>query len=428
MAAMATLDPKLQRQFALDVVTKLREALFEAYWAGGCVRDRLLSQTPKDYDVATDATPEETRQVFGERRTLAVGAAFGVIVVLGPQGAGQIDVATFREDAGYSDGRRPDAVIFSTPQLDALRRDFTINGLFFDPLREQVIDYVGGQADLAAGIVRAIGEPRERFAEDKLRMLRAVRFAAAFGFDLEPETAAAIGEMASQVTVVSPERIAAEMSRMLVHESRARAVRLLAEAGLLAVVLPELPPLKTEPTRDDYGWRETLLALERLVEPTFPLALAALLCGFVNDFHAVQPIVRRWKLSNRDAEQCCWLVAHTGALAGARTANWPRLQRLLAGELAEDLLALDEARAVAAGASLDDIAWCREIVARPRHEWDPPPLISGDDLLALGIPPGKVYQYLLEQVRDAQLEARVATPAEAIALARSLYDAGSGNR
>ncbi|MCR4411750.1 MAG: CCA tRNA nucleotidyltransferase, partial [Thermoguttaceae bacterium] len=173
---MSNLKPQSPRQFAEEVVRRLRAAGFLAYWAGGCVRDQLMGLDPKDYDVATSAVPEQVRQVFGRRRTVAVGAAFGVITVVGPPGAGQIEVATFRSDRTYSDGRHPDEVVFSSPEEDAARRDFTINGLFYDPVAQEVIDYVGGRDDLARRLLRAIGDPRQRFAEDKLRLLRAVRF------------------------------------------------------------------------------------------------------------------------------------------------------------------------------------------------------------------------------------------------------------
>src|SRR5262249_1299501 len=173
---MSKLDPQKQREFAVEVVRQLRDHGFQAYWAGGCVRDHLLERTPKDYDVATSAHPEEIRSVFSHRKTLSIGAAFGVMTVLGPRAAGQIEVGTFRQDVSYSDGRHPDKIAFSSPEEDAQRRDFTINGMFYDPLVEQVIDYVGGEADLKLGVIRAIGNAHERFTEDKLRMLRAVRF------------------------------------------------------------------------------------------------------------------------------------------------------------------------------------------------------------------------------------------------------------
>ena len=211
-------DPEQARQFALEVVSRLRAAGYQAFWAGGCVRDELLGRIPVDYDVATSAKPDEVRGVFGRRRTLAIGAAFGVITVLGPRDqadgglreAGQIEVATFRTDAAYTDGRHPAGVTFSSPEEDAQRRDFTINGLFLDPVTGEVHDYVGGREDLKAGVVRAIGVPAMRFGEDHLRMLRAVRFAAGFAFALDGETRAAIEKMTHLVTTVSPERIAAE--------------------------------------------------------------------------------------------------------------------------------------------------------------------------------------------------------------------------
>ena len=194
---MPMLVPEEQRRFAVEVVRRLRGAGFDAYWAGGCVRDQLLGRTPKDYDVATSATPEQVRELFGHRRTLAIGAAFGVAAVIGPKGSGTVEVTTFRRDAAYSDGRHPDSVTFSSAQEDAARRDFTINGLFYDPIERRVIDFVGGQEDLAAKRIRAIGYARDRFAEDKLRMLRAVRFTAAFAFTLDTDTWAAIAEMAA---------------------------------------------------------------------------------------------------------------------------------------------------------------------------------------------------------------------------------------
>src|SRR5262245_29980401 len=266
-------DSQRQREFALEIAQKLRTAGFEALWAGGCVRDQLLGITPKDSDVATSAKPDEIRDLFGRRRTLPIGASFGVIMVLGPRDAGQIEVATFRKDAAYSDGRHPDAVTFSDAEHDAQRRDFTINGLFFDPLAEQVIDYVGGQQDLARRVIRAIGDPLARIAEDKLRMLRAARFAARFDFALDAGTLAAIRQQAAELVIVSAERVAAELRLILTHASRAAGVQLLADTNLLEVVLPEAAPLlqSREP------WTRCVNNLALLHAPTFAMALAALL-------------------------------------------------------------------------------------------------------------------------------------------------------
>ena len=203
-------DSSHQREFALEIAKRLRTAGFESLWAGGCVRDELLGIPPKDYDIATSATPDQIRDLFGRRRTLPIGAAFGVVTVLGPRTAGQIEVATFRTDAAYSDGRHPDSVSFTTAEHDAQRRDFTINGLFYDPIAETVVDYVGGQNDLNLRTIRAIGDPRLRIGEDKLRMLRAIRFAAAFDFTIDPATFAAIQQMAGEILTVSAERIGME--------------------------------------------------------------------------------------------------------------------------------------------------------------------------------------------------------------------------
>jgi len=234
-----TEDPR--RRFAVDVVRRLRQEGHAALWAGGCVRDQWLGKLPKDYDVASTATPDEVIQIFGRRRTVAVGASFGVVMVLGAdKAAGQIEVATFRSDGEYLDGRRPSSVSFCRPEEDAHRRDFTINGMFFDPLEEKIIDYVRGLEDLAAGIVRAIGDPVARFTEDKLRMLRAVRFTATFGFALDAATAAAVHQLRHQICQVSEERITQELKRMLSHSSRALSFELLNQTQLLAEILPEL--------------------------------------------------------------------------------------------------------------------------------------------------------------------------------------------
>ncbi len=413
---MSVPDPAIQRRFALEVVEKLRAAGYEALWAGGCVRDQLLGRTPKDYDVATNALPPQIRELFGPRRTLALGAAFGVITVLGPRGAGQIEVATFRRDAAYTDGRHPDQVTFSDAREDALRRDFTINGLFFDPAAERVIDYVGGQADLAAQRLRAIGDPQERFQEDKLRLLRAVRFAAGFGFEIEETTFTAVCHMAPQIRVVSAERIAAEMRRMLTDSHRARAVRLLLETDLAAAILPEIV-LKSEVDRSQLEL--TLSAMSSLLEPGFPLALATLIPGQVGP-NGVQAIGKRWRLANKEIERAAWLVEHRAWLRDAPSKPWSTIQRVLVSEGIVDLLAMSEAMLRASSSDAADVAWCREALKRPREELDPPPLLTGDDLLRHGVPRGPAYRRLLDRIRDAQLDGEIRSPGEALALTDGL--------
>lgn len=408
-----------QREFAVHVVEELRRHGHTAYWAGGCVRDQIMGRTPWDYDVATDAKPEEIRDVFGRRRTLAIGAAFGVITVVGPKEAGQVEVTTFRRDAAYSDGRHPDSVSFSSPEEDARRRDFTINGMFFDPLADEIIDFVGGEQDLKAGLLRAIGEPRERLAEDKLRMLRGVRFATIFNFELEPNTKQAICEMAAEVTVVSPERIAVEIEIVLEHEHRARGVRLLEETGLLAAVLPEVgvQPLGCADTL-----KRELQLLERLREPTFALALAVLLHA-AGQAEIAETVGRRWRLPRHVFDRAGWLLEHWGALRGARQMPWSRLQRLLIGDGIVELLGLHDALAELGDVDPADVAYCRERLALPPHELNPPPLVGGSDLIELGVPRGKLYARLLHQLRDAQLDGQIQMKDEGIEMAKRLWQA-----
>ena len=408
-----------QRAFAFEIAQKLRAAGFESIWAGGCVRDELLGLVPKDYDVATNATPEQIRDLFGRRRTLPIGAAFGVVSVLGPRAAGQIDVATFRSDDAYSDGRHPDSVTFTDAQHDALRRDFTINGLFFDPIANQVIDYVGGQDDIKRRIIRAIGDPRSRLREDKLRMLRAVRFAAAFEFTIEPDTLRAIQEMAGHINTVSAERIGMEIRRMLTHPNRAVALRLLRESNLLRHVLPEVAALPSE------AFDDTAHTLAVLRDPTLSLALAALLSReqgagsgepeiVLPTPHSPLPttIGRRLRYTNKEIERTAWLLANVQNIADAPQLPWPRLQRLLTHDGAPELVALCEA---INGPADPALAFCRERLTWPPERLNPPPLVDGSDLIAHGLKPGKQFSALLEQIRDAQLNGEVHTRDEALA-------------
>ena len=407
-----TTDSASPRQFALEVVRRLRAADFEAYWAGGCVRDGLLGQEPKDYDVATNATPDQIRDVFGRHRTLALGAAFGVITVLGPRPAGQVEVATFRQDVGYSDGRHPDSVRFSSAREDAQRRDFTVNGLFYDPVAQRVIDYVGGQEDLDRRVIRAVGDPVERFTEDKLRMLRAVRFSAAYEFRLEAKTLEAIRRMASEITVVSPERISTEMQRILVDGNRATGMRLLFETGLAAAILPEVVS-SDEKLRE--GFERSLRVIDRFNGPGFSLVLAGLLHNR-GDAADAEKVCRRWRLSNRQTDRVTWLVENHVALQGAQTKRWSKLQKVLVTDGIDDLLALSEAECQVSEVDTRDIDWCRSLLERSAENLDPPPLLTGDDLISHGVVPGPNYGILLQRVRDAQLDEEVRSREEALAL------------
>lgn len=428
-----------RRAFARDVVARLREAGHQALWAGGCVRDLLLGKTPEDYDVATDARPEEVIRLFP--RTVPVGASFGVVIVRGPRDAGQVEVATFRRDGRYEDGRHPESVSFSSPEEDASRRDFTINGMFYDPLTDQVIDYVGGRLDLERKVIRAIGDPATRFTEDKLRLLRAVRFSARLGFSLDSGTRRAMEAMAGEVLTVSAERIAQELRKMLTHPSRSGAMRLGEETGLLSVVLPPVPRMKgleqSKPVLPGGDlWDHTLLVLDHLPgESSFPLAFAALLhdAGKPDSkglkdgrvcFHnhetvgrqITEELSRSLKLANIERDRACWLVENHQALGNAKSLRESRLKRILSEPGVEELLALHRADALASTGDTSQVDYCEWYLRnQPQGPVNPPPLLSGHDLQKrLGLAPGPHFKMLLEAVREAQLDRIISSKAEAL--------------
>ena len=399
---MTKILPDKAREFAVSVVEQLQRADYQAYWAGGCVRDKFLGLEPKDYDVATNALPDQIQEVFGRRKTLAIGASFGVITVLGPPSAGQIDVATFRQDAQYSDGRHPDHVTFTSAQEDASRRDFTINGMFFDPLKDQVIDHVDGQVDLEQKVIRAIGDPQLRFSEDKLRILRAVRFAATLDFQIEAETRSAVEQFANQLQVVSAERITAEMERMLTHANRQLAVQLLEEIGLLAIIFPE----------GDYGSSDfaarlevALQGLAHLKTSDFATALALLWSQLVSTASRdeAEAMTRRLKLSNPQIKSILWMLDQEPQIVAADKIEWPTLQRILVDPRIENLLDLAAARRQAEQGSISGIEHCRQQLQLPPADLDPPQLLSGNDLQEQGLAAGPLFREILKQVRDAQL-------------------------
>ena len=401
------------------MVRKLRAAGHTALFAGGCVRDLLLGRAAKDFDVATTARPEQVRSLFGQKRTLAVGASFGVIIVLGPRDAGQVEVATFRTEGPYHDGRHPASVAFSTPEDDARRRDFTINGMFYDPIDGRVLDFVGGEDDLVKKVIRAIGDPLERMTEDKLRMLRAVRFAATLDFELEAVTASAVRDMATQLVVVSAERIAQELKKMLLDDRRRRAVELAEHVALRSVILPELDPHARDPVEYD----RTLRMLELLQKPAFELALAAWL-HFLPEA-VVYDICRRLKLSNDECDRTTWLVRHQLDLADAHLQPLARLKRTLAHADRDNLIGLLRVRLLASGSDLRPVLFCDEYLSRtPQTVINPAPLISGDDLKSLGLAPGPAFKSLLDAIRDAQLNDQISTREQAIELARGLASGG----
>jgi len=413
-------DPQKTRDFAITVVKQLQGAGYQALWAGGCVRDELLGRQPTDYDVATDATPDQIRLVFGRRRTLSIGAAFGVIIVIGPKDAGQVDVATFRKDAEYSDGRRPDSVAFSSPEEDALRRDFTINGLFRDPIDDKIIDFVAGLDDLKQGVLRAIGDPYQRIAEDKLRMLRAIRFATTTGFELDLATLRAIQSQPENILVVSWERISIEMRRMLVHPNRASGLRLLRGSGLLFHILPLTQSLVAEQDNAPSRWDVALQVLDRLDSPKLPQVLTALLREVDSNNRPLTKqlasVCRQWKLPNDETDRTVWFVKHLDEILNATSVPWPTIQRILVAPGAADLLLLAESVSNVCNMGATSVEFCREKLALPAAILNPTPLINGNDLIKHGIPSGRAFSDLLRAARDAQLEGHIHNQQQALAL------------
>jgi poly(A) polymerase len=452
------------KDFAISIVRTLRERNHQAYLVGGCVRDLLLGREPADYDVATDATPEEVMRIFPE--TYAVGAQFGVVLVPLPERDVAIDVtcndvtcyvspktnvvevATFRSDIGYSDGRHPDQVRFSKdPREDVERRDFTINGLLLDPVTNEVLDFVGGRKDLEAGIIRAIGDPDRRFAEDKLRMLRAVRFAARFGYTIEPGTFQAIQKTASQIDQVSRERVRDELSRMLIEGHARQAFLLLDESGLLHQVLPEIEAMKEveqppqfHPEGDVFV--HTLLLLERLPHPCpITLAWGALLhdVGKPATFRAApdrirfdghvdvgvkiaEEICRRLRFSNDDTDQILALVDNHMRFAHVQQMKESTFKRFVRMPRFDEHLQLHRMDCEASHGNLTSYNFTREKMASmPPAAMRPVPLITGDDLIAIGYRPGPQFTKILSAVEDGQLEGRLKTKNEAVAFVGSKF-------
>jgi poly(A) polymerase len=426
-------DTESCREFALDVVKRLQYAGYVALWAGGCVRDLILGQTPADYDVATNATPDQVMAAL-PYRALTVGISFGVVRVRHPRSSGvEVEIATFRSDGAYVDGRRPESVVFSSAELDAARRDFTINGMFLDPRTGEVIDYVGGQADLRNHLLRAIGEPQARLREDRLRVLRAIRLAARFQLQIEPDTLAALRAMSGSVESVSRERIAQELRRMLVHASRAQAMALALDIGLVAAILPDLLLMKGmfqgKPIQPEGDlWDHAMLVLKLLPSnPSFTLAFAALLHDVgkprTRQFHAggysfhhhekvgariSEKLCRDLKLSNVERERITWLVEFHQYLGEAKKLRESKLKRILAEPGIEDLLALHRADALASTGNTEHVDYCEYYLqTEPAGPINPPPLITGHDLVRHGLQPGAHFASILEQVREAQLEGQI---------------------
>jgi poly(A) polymerase len=424
-----------RRALATDIVRRLRAAGHEAYFAGGCVRDQLLGREPLDYDVATSASPDTVRALFPH--TVPVGAQFGVILVIEKDQS--FEVATFRSDDAYVDGRRPSGVHFGSAREDALRRDFTMNALLLDPLTGQVTDFVGGEQDLRAGVLRAIGDAKARIAEDRLRMLRAVRFAARLGFVIEPATHAAIVAAAPTITDIAAERIGDEIVMILTEGGARRGFELLAETGLLEPVLPEVAALRGVAQPADYHpegdvWVHTLLLLGQLPPATSEtLALGALLHDIAKPCcvgehnsritfygHSSRgaemavAICQRLRRSRTTWERVHYLVHNHLRLVQAPNMRLATLKRMFREEGFAELLALARIDALASNRDLQYVEFCQRRRDELAHEdIRPPRLLSGEDLMALGYAPGRAMGDILHALEEAQLEGQITTAEEA---------------
>jgi poly(A) polymerase len=427
---------------AAEIVRALRKAGHQAFFAGGCVRDRIRGVAPKDFDVATSARPEQVQALFP--RTVPVGVQFGVILVL--HEGHSFELATFRSEGGYEDGRRPTEVAFSTVEEDAKRRDFTVNGLYFDVDTGKTLDFVEGQKDLAAKVIRTIGEPDDRFLEDHLRLLRAVRFAVQLGFEIEPKTFEAVRRHAGKITRVSAERIRDELSKTLTSPNPGRGVRLLDETGLLPHILPEVElmkgveqPMQYHPEGDVYV--HTLMLMDGLSNAPIELAMGALLHDVAKPqtfvrapdrirFHGhdrlgaemSKAICKRLTFSNDQTELIADLVAEHLKFKDAFAMKVSTLKRFLSIPRFDLHLELHRLDCLASHGKLDAYAFCKQKYEELQKEPPPPlKLVTGEDLIKLGYSPGPEFSQMLRTVEDAILEGTVRTKDEGLALVKQQF-------
>ncbi|MBU6409864.1 MAG: CCA tRNA nucleotidyltransferase [Verrucomicrobia bacterium] len=430
------------RKTAIEIIRRLQKAGFTAFWVGGCVRDFLLGRQPQDFDIATEARPEQIEGLVAQ--TIAVGRKFGVMVVV--EGGHNFQVATFRAEAEYADGRRPGRVTFADARADALRRDFTINGLFYDPLSKRTYDWVGGAVDLKAGIIRTIGVPEERFAEDHLRLLRAVRFAAQLNFQIEPHVSAAIQSLAPRIQAISAERVRDELLKLFAPPHAARGLALLRNSGLLEYILPELAATISCEQSPDYHPEGVVFEHIRLMLEKLPkscpesLPWAVLLHDIAKPVTATRDaqtgaihfyghekvgavmageILRRLRFPRRQMDEIVVCVKNHMQFKDAREMRKATLRRLLLRETFPTELELHRLDCLASHGSLEIydflVEQAEELKKKPAIR---PPLLTGRDLIALGMTPGPALGALLNDVREKQLAEELKTRREARAWAK----------
>jgi putative nucleotidyltransferase with HDIG domain len=427
---------------AVAIVKRLREEGYESYLAGGCVRDFLLNKTPQDYDIVTSAKPEDVQRIFP--RTIPVGAQFGVVLVV--LNGDSFEVASFRFDGPYLDGRRPSQVRYGTLQEDIMRRDFTINGMVYDPIENRVVDLVEGKKDLERRCIRAIGNPRERFEEDRLRVVRAIRFAASLNFAIDSVTFDAIKQSAATITQISWERIGEEITRILTEGGARRGFELLDETGLLKILLPEIERMKGVEQSPDHHpegdvFKHTLLTLTHLETPTETLAYGCLLhdVGKPVCFHQeagritfyghtdrgaemAEAILKRLKRGRAAWERVAYLVKNHLRHTQAPKMRLSTLKRFLREEGIDELLELARIDALSSSGDLQHYRFCQERLSEMQEEEiRPEPLLRGKDLIGMGYIPGPIFAEILQRVEDAQLGGELTSRQEAVDWVKKNY-------
>jgi poly(A) polymerase len=435
-----------KENLALLIVNRLRAAGFSAYLAGGCVRDRILGLKAKDYDIATDARPESVAGLFNH--TLAVGAKFGVMLVI--VGGEQFEVATFRAEAGYTDGRRPSAIRFGSLEEDVKRRDFTIGGMYLDPETGKIIDLVGGMRDLRAGRIRAIGDPELRFAEDHLRMLRAIRFAARLNFSVDPATWFGIQRSAPKIVQIAPERVGEELTMIMTQGGAARGLDLLVDSGLAAVIIPEVLPLRGCPQPVNFHPEGDVYVHTRLMLSMLPRGCAETL-AFGALFHDIakpqtleieadgkmtyyghtdiggrvaEYVLQRLRRPRAVQLRVAYLVHNHLRMMMAPRMRPATLKRMLAEDGFAELLELSLLDTLSAGSQLGFYHFCRRaMTTMSMAEIRPPRLITGDDLITMGLEPSPIFKQILREVEDHQLDGTLTTQEEALRYVREHYHA-----
>ena len=425
------------RETATEIVRRLQGAGFAAFWVGGCVRDFLLGREPQDFDIATDAKPEQVEKLF--RKTIPVGKKFGVIIVV--EDGQQFQVATFRAEADYQDGRRPEKIVFANAEADASRRDFTVNGLFYDPLTEIIHDWVGGEKDLRAKIIRTIGAPEERFGEDHLRLLRAVRFAAQLNFEIEPQTFAAVRKLAPKIKLISAERVREELLKLFRPPHAERGLVLLRDSGLLEHILPELAATIDCEQSPDYHpegsvFNHLCLMLEKMpagADESLPWAVllhdiakpvTAAREAATGKIHfyghekvgadMAEKILQRLKFPNQPTEEIVTCVRNHMQFKDVKQMRKATLRRLLLRETFPLELELHRLDCLGSFGDLEHYNFLVEQAEALKHQPQiRPPLLTGNNLIALGVKPGKALGALLAEIRELQLSDELKTPDEA---------------